>query len=143
MIVHTTALADSWAQPREHTDLGVVPKRVSARIICVVSAAHDVPQVGILCGSATAESCLCLGPQHQILVGRHAGCWVTRPNPTNIANANPNPPTPADRVVPVHSWRLVIELCGLISCASLVRFCLNARSSSSRLANPTQPDQYC
>ena len=33
--------------------------------------------------------------------------WPTRPNgqpnPTNIANANPNPPTPADRVVPVHS----------------------------------------
>ena len=35
----------------------------------------------------------------------------TRPNPTNIANANPNPPTPADRVVPVHSWRLVIVPC--------------------------------
>ena len=51
----------------------------------------------------------------------------TRPNPTNIANANPNPPTPADRVVPVHSWRLVIVPCGLILCASLVRFCLNAR----------------
>ena len=55
----------------------------------------------------------------------------TRPNPTNIANANPNPPTPADRVIPVHSWRLVIVPCGLILCASLVRFCLNARSSSS------------
>ena len=40
--------------------------------------------------------------------------WPTRPNPTNIANANPNPPTPADRVVPVHSWRLVIVPCGLI-----------------------------
>ena len=52
----------------------------------------------------------------------------TRPNPTNIANANPNPPTPADRVVPVHSWRLVIVPCGLILCASLVRFCLNTRS---------------
>ena len=35
----------------------------------------------------------------------------TRPNPTNIASANPNPPTPADRVVPVHSWRLVIVPC--------------------------------
>ena len=35
----------------------------------------------------------------------------TRPNLTNIANANPNPPTPADRVVPVHSWRLVIVPC--------------------------------
>ena len=35
----------------------------------------------------------------------------TRPNPTNIANANPNPPTPADRVVPVHSWRLAIVPC--------------------------------
>ena len=35
----------------------------------------------------------------------------TGPNPTNIANANPNPPTPADRVVPVHSWRLVIVPC--------------------------------
>ena len=52
----------------------------------------------------------------------------TRPNPTNIANANPNPPTPAGRVVPVHSWRLVIVPCGPILCASLVRFCLNARS---------------
>ena len=26
-------------------------------------------------------------------------------NPTNIANANPDPPTPADRVVPIHDWR--------------------------------------
>ena len=52
----------------------------------------------------------------------------TRPNPTNITNANPNPPTQADRVVPVHSWRLVVVPCGLILCASLVRFCLNARS---------------
>ena len=32
----------------------------------------------------------------------------TQPDPTNIANANPYPPTPADRVVPIHSWRLVI-----------------------------------
>ena len=42
-------------------------------------------------------------------------------NPTNIANANPDPPTPADRVVPIHSWRLVIVPCGLILCVSLVR----------------------
>ena len=63
--------------------------------------------------------------------------WLA--NPTNIADANnPNPPTPADRLVPVHSWRLVIVPCGLILCASLVRFCLNARSRSRRLANPTQ-----
>ena len=34
--------------------------------------------------------------------------------------------------------QLTIVPCGLILCASLVRFCLNARSSSSRLANPTQ-----
>ena len=27
-------------------------------------------------------------------------------NPTNIANANPNPPNPADRVVPVNGWPL-------------------------------------
>ena len=27
-------------------------------------------------------------------------------NPTNIANANPTPPTPADRVVPVNGWPL-------------------------------------
>ena len=70
----------------------------------------------------------------------------TRPNPTNIVNANPNPPTPADRVVPVHSWRLVIVPCWLILCASLVRFCLNARSRVCALCssefNPTQPDQY-
>ena len=26
-------------------------------------------------------------------------------NPTNIANANPDPPTPADRAVPIHGWR--------------------------------------
>ena len=26
-------------------------------------------------------------------------------NPTNIANANPEPPTPADRVVPIHGWK--------------------------------------
>ena len=63
--------------------------------------------------------------------GAAAAGWPTRHNPTNIANANPNPPTPADRVVPVHSWRLVIVPCGLILCASLVRFCLNARSRSS------------
>ena len=30
--------------------------------------------------------------------------WPTRPNPTHIANANPTP-TPADRMVPIHSWR--------------------------------------
>ena len=52
----------------------------------------------------------------------------TRPNPTNITNANPNPPTPAGRVIPGQSWRLVIVPCGLILCASLVWFCLNARS---------------
>ena len=66
----------------------------------------------------------------------------TRPNPTNIANANPNPPTPADRVVPVHSWRLVIVPCWLILCASLVRFCLNAGAESVRCAvqNSTRPN---
>ena len=26
-------------------------------------------------------------------------------NPTNIANANPDPPAPADRVVPILGWR--------------------------------------
>ena len=26
-------------------------------------------------------------------------------NPTNIAYANPEPPTRADRVVPIHGWR--------------------------------------
>ena len=29
-------------------------------------------------------------------------------NPTNIANANPKPPTPADRVVPVNGWRKLL-----------------------------------
>ena len=29
-------------------------------------------------------------------------------NPTNIAKANPDPPTPADRVVPIHGWRTKI-----------------------------------
>ena len=46
----------TFSPPREHADLGVAPKRASARIICVVSAAHDVPQVGILCGSATPNT---------------------------------------------------------------------------------------
>ena len=46
----------TFSSPREHTDLGVVPRRASARIICVVSAAHDVLQVGILCGSATPNT---------------------------------------------------------------------------------------
>ena len=46
------------------------------RIICVVSAAHDVPQVELLGGPTTPESGLCVGPQHQILVGGHAGCSV-------------------------------------------------------------------
>ena len=41
-------------------------------------------------------------------------------NPTNIANANPDSQTPADRVVPNHVWRLVIVPCGLVLCASLV-----------------------
>ena len=26
-------------------------------------------------------------------------------NPTNIANANPDPPTSADREVPIYGWR--------------------------------------
>ena len=26
-------------------------------------------------------------------------------NPTNTTKANPDPPTPADRVVPIHGWR--------------------------------------
>ena len=43
--------------------------------------------------------------------------WLA--NPTNIANANPDPPTLADRVVPIHGWRLVIVPCGLVFCASL------------------------
>ena len=41
-----------------------------------VHTAHDVPQVGLLYGPATPESGLCVGPQHQILVGGHAGCSV-------------------------------------------------------------------
>ena len=46
----------TFSSPRKHTGLGVVPRRASARIVCVVSAAHDVPQVGILCGSATPNA---------------------------------------------------------------------------------------
>ena len=26
-------------------------------------------------------------------------------DPTNIANANPDPATPADRLVPIHGWK--------------------------------------
>ena len=65
--------------PQGTQDLGVVrqhPRHASGRIIYVVSAAHDVSQVGLLFGSATPESDLCVGPQHQILVGGHAGCSV-------------------------------------------------------------------
>ena len=54
------------------------PRQASVRIICVVSAAHDVTQVGLLCGSATLEIGLCVGPQHRILFGAHAGCSVVR-----------------------------------------------------------------
>ena len=72
----------TFSSPGEHTDLVVVqqyPRRASVRIMYVVFAVHNVPQVGLLCGSATPESGLCVGPQHQIiLVGRHAGCSVVR-----------------------------------------------------------------
>ena len=38
-------------------------------------------------------------------------------DPTNIANANsPDSPTPADRVVPIYGWRLVIVSRGLVRC---------------------------
>ena len=33
------------------------------------------------------------------------------PQPDPEANANQDPPTLADRVVPIHGWRLVIVLC--------------------------------
>ena len=33
---------------------------------------------------------------------------VGQPDPNAIANANPDPPTPADRVVPIHDWDLFI-----------------------------------
>ena len=49
---------------------------------------------------------------------------VGQPDPTRPISLTLTPPTPADRVVPIHGWRLVIVLCGLILCASLVRFCL-------------------
>ena len=43
----------------------------------ITEAAHGVPQVGLLGGSATPESGLCVDPQQQIiLVGRHASCSV-------------------------------------------------------------------
>ena len=65
--------------PQGTQDLGVVQQHTthaSVLIICVVSAAHVVPQVGLLCGSATPETGLCVVPQHRILVGAHAGCSV-------------------------------------------------------------------
>ena len=34
-----------------------------------------------------------------------------QPDPNAITNANPDPSIPADRVVPIHGWRLVIVLC--------------------------------
>ena len=45
--------------PALKVSLGAVqqyPRHTSVRIICVVSTAHDVPQVGLLCGCATPES---------------------------------------------------------------------------------------
>ena len=41
------------------------------------------------------------------------GLYITA-NPTNIANANPNPPTPADRVVPVHVWADFVSVSGSV-----------------------------
>ena len=38
---------------------------------------------------------------------------VGQPDP----NANPDPPTSADREVPIHGWRLVVAPCGLVMCA--------------------------
>ena len=51
---------------------------------------------------------------------------VGQPDPTRPISLTltQTSPTPADRVVPIHGWRLVIVLCELILCASLVRFCL-------------------
>ena len=65
--------------PQGTQDLGVVQQHImhaSVRIICVASVAHGVPQVGLLCGSATPETGLCVVPQHRILVGAHACCSV-------------------------------------------------------------------
>ena len=83
----SAASTNHFFVPRGTQDLGAVrqhPRHASVRIVCVVSAAHDVPQVGLLCGSATSESGLMwvrntrewpyVGPQHQILVDGHTGC---------------------------------------------------------------------
>ena len=39
---------------------------------------------------------------------------VGQPDPNAIANTNPDPPTSADREVPIHGWRLVVAPCGLV-----------------------------
>ena len=46
---------------------------------------------------------------------------VGQPDPNSIANANLDPPTPADREVSIHDWRLVIVPCGLVLCACRTR----------------------
>ena len=42
---------------------------------------------------------------------------VGKPDPNANPKANPDPPTPADREVAIHGWRLVIAPCGLVICA--------------------------
>ena len=39
---------------------------------------------------------------------------VGQPDPNDIANTKPDPPTSADREVPIHGWRLVVAPCGLV-----------------------------
>ena len=54
-------------------------------------------------------------------------------NPTNIDNANPDPPTPADRVVPIHDRCLVSDRAKGSLGGSGVGFLV----LSFRMANPT------
>ena len=47
--------------------------------------------------------------------------WASQPDPNAVADANPHPPTPADREVPIHGWRLVVAPCDLVMCACRTR----------------------
>ena len=58
---------------------------------------------------------------------------VGQPDPDAIAYANPYPPTPADRLVPLHGWRLVIVLCACRARAGAHLPLLNQESDITKL----------
>ena len=61
---------------------------------------------------------------------------VSQPDP----DANQDPPTPADRKVPIHGWRLVIELCGLWFCPFVRVLVPVGQLNRNAIANANNPD---